>query len=53
MVDGVRYTMPGDLVIVEADGAIVFLGRGAGVINTGGEKVHPRRSRTSCSPIPT
>ncbi len=40
-VDGVRYTMPGDLVTLEADGAIVFLGRGSGVINTGGEKVHP------------
>ena len=41
-VDGVRYTMPGDLATVEADGAIVFLGRGSGVINTGGEKVHPQ-----------
>src|SRR6185437_9039218 len=40
VVDGVRYTMPGDLATVEADGAIRFLGRGAGVINTGGEKVH-------------
>ena len=39
--DGVRYSMPGDLVRVAADGAIVFLGRGSGVINTGGEKVHP------------
>lgn len=39
--DGVRYSMPGDLVQVAADGAIVFLGRGSGVINTGGEKVHP------------
>jgi acyl-CoA synthetase (AMP-forming)/AMP-acid ligase II len=38
---GVRYTIPGDLVQVEADGAIRFLGRGSGVINTGGEKVHP------------
>jgi acyl-CoA synthetase (AMP-forming)/AMP-acid ligase II len=38
----VRYTMPGDLAMVEADGAIRFLGRGAGVINTGGEKVHPQ-----------
>jgi acyl-CoA synthetase (AMP-forming)/AMP-acid ligase II len=27
---------------VDADGAIRFLGRGAGVINTGGEKVHPQ-----------
>jgi 3-oxocholest-4-en-26-oate---CoA ligase len=41
-VDGVRYSMPGDLVQVEPDGAIRFLGRGAGVINTGGEKVHPQ-----------
>ena len=38
-VDGVRYSMPGDLATVDADGAIRFLGRGAGVINTGGEKV--------------
>jgi 3-oxocholest-4-en-26-oate---CoA ligase len=42
VVDGVRYTMPGDLATVEADGAIRFLGRGAGVINTGGEKIHPQ-----------
>jgi 3-oxocholest-4-en-26-oate---CoA ligase len=41
-VDGVRYTMPGDLAVVEPDGAIRFLGRGSGVINTGGEKVHPQ-----------
>jgi 3-oxocholest-4-en-26-oate---CoA ligase len=41
-VGGVRYTIPGDLVEVEADGAIRFLGRGSGVINTGGEKVHPQ-----------
>ena len=27
---------------VDEDGAIRFLGRGAGVINTGGEKVHPQ-----------
>jgi acyl-CoA synthetase (AMP-forming)/AMP-acid ligase II len=42
VVGGVRYTMPGDLATVEADGAIRFLGRGASVINTGGEKVHPQ-----------
>lgn len=42
VVGGVRYSMPGDLATVEADGAIRFLGRGAGVINTGGEKVHPQ-----------
>jgi acyl-CoA synthetase (AMP-forming)/AMP-acid ligase II len=42
VVDGVRYSMPGDLATVDADGAIRFMGRGAGVINTGGEKVHPQ-----------
>ncbi|MGH3280868.1 MAG: AMP-binding enzyme, partial [Trebonia sp.] len=42
LVGGVRYSMPGDLATVDADGAIRFLGRGAGVINTGGEKVHPQ-----------
>jgi 3-oxocholest-4-en-26-oate---CoA ligase len=41
-VGGVRYTMPGDLATVDADGAIRFLGRGNGVINTGGEKVYPQ-----------
>jgi 3-oxocholest-4-en-26-oate---CoA ligase len=41
-VGGTRYSMPGDLVTVDADGAIRFLGRGSGVINTGGEKVHPQ-----------
>ncbi|HYQ63443.1 AMP-binding protein [Actinophytocola sp.] len=42
VIDGVRYSVPGDLVEVESDGAIRFLGRGSGVINTGGEKVHPQ-----------
>ncbi|MEV0220342.1 AMP-binding protein [Streptomyces sp. NPDC050704] len=41
-IDGVRYAIPGDLARIEADGAIRFLGRGSGVINTGGEKVHPQ-----------
>ncbi|MEU1180090.1 AMP-binding protein [Streptomyces sp. NPDC005820] len=41
-IDGVRYAVPGDLARIEADGAIRFLGRGSGVINTGGEKVHPQ-----------
>ncbi|HSY00207.1 MAG TPA: AMP-binding protein, partial [Streptomyces sp.] len=41
-IDGARYSIPGDLATIEADGAIRFLGRGSGVINTGGEKVHPQ-----------
>jgi acyl-CoA synthetase (AMP-forming)/AMP-acid ligase II len=39
VIDGVRYSVPGDLATVEADGSIRLLGRGSAVINTGGEKV--------------
>jgi 3-oxocholest-4-en-26-oate---CoA ligase len=42
VIAGRRYAVPGDLAELEADGAIRFLGRGSGVINTGGEKVHPK-----------
>ncbi len=40
-VDGKRYTVPGDLARVEADGTITLLGRGNTCVNTGGEKVFP------------
>lgn len=42
VIDGVRYSLPGDFVEVHEDGSIRFLGRQSGVINTGGEKVHPQ-----------
>jgi acyl-CoA synthetase (AMP-forming)/AMP-acid ligase II len=38
---GVRWSLPGDLATVEADGTIKVLGRGSLSINTGGEKVFP------------
>jgi acyl-CoA synthetase (AMP-forming)/AMP-acid ligase II len=41
VIDGVRWSIPGDMAEIEADGAIVLLGRGAVSINTGGEKVYP------------
>src|SRR5258708_6814118 len=41
VIDGVRYSLPGDWATVEADGSIVLLGRGSQCINTGGEKVFP------------
>lgn len=41
VIDGVRHVVPGDWVRVEDDRHIEFLGRGSGVINTGGEKVYP------------
>ncbi len=40
-VGGVRYSFPGDMATVEADGRITLLGRGSNCINTGGEKVFP------------
>ncbi len=41
MVDGRRWSVPGDWATVEADGTITLLGRGSACINTGGEKVFP------------
>jgi fatty-acyl-CoA synthase len=38
-IDGIRYAVPGDAATIEADGTLTLLGRDAGVINTGGEKV--------------
>ena len=40
-VDGVRWALPGDMAVVEADGTVVVLGRDSQCINTGGEKVYP------------
>ncbi|QYG93844.1 acyl-CoA synthetase [Iamia sp. SCSIO 61187] len=41
VLDGKRYSVPGDFAQVEADGSITLLGRGSVCINTGGEKVFP------------
>jgi acyl-CoA synthetase (AMP-forming)/AMP-acid ligase II len=41
VVDGVRYSIPGDWAEVDADGTVRLLGRGSQCINTGGEKVYP------------
>jgi fatty-acyl-CoA synthase len=38
---GVRYSVPGDMATVNADGSIHLLGRGSQCINTAGEKVFP------------
>ena len=40
-IGGVRYTIPGDFALVDADGTVHLLGRGSVCINTGGEKVYP------------
>jgi acyl-CoA synthetase (AMP-forming)/AMP-acid ligase II len=41
VLDGVRYSVPGDYATVDADGTVKLLGRGSACINTGGEKVYP------------
>ena len=41
VIDGVRWSVPGDHARIEGDGTITVLGRGSVSINTGGEKVYP------------
>jgi len=41
VIDGVRYSIPGDYAQVGADGTIHLLGRGSVCINSGGEKIFP------------
>ena len=41
VIDGIRYSFPGDYATVAADGSITLLGRGSACINTAGEKVFP------------
>ena len=41
VINGERYSVPGDYATVEADGTLRLLGRGSVCINTGGEKVYP------------
>ena len=41
LINGVRYSFPGDMAMVAADGSLILLGRGSQVINSGGEKIFP------------
>ena len=40
-IEGVRWSVPGDHAMIDADGTVHLLGRGSVCINTGGEKVFP------------
>jgi acyl-CoA synthetase (AMP-forming)/AMP-acid ligase II len=53
VIDGVRYTIPGDFATVDADGTVHLLGRGSECINTGGEKVYPEEVETVLKSDPT
>lgn len=41
VIDGTRYSIPGDYAMVDDDGTIKLLGRGSATVNTAGEKVYP------------
>ena len=41
VIDGVRYSFPGDWARIEEDGMLTLLGRGSQCINSAGEKVYP------------
>ena len=45
VVDGVRWAVPGDHAVVDADGSITLLGRGSVSINTRRREGLPRRGR--------
>jgi acyl-CoA synthetase (AMP-forming)/AMP-acid ligase II len=51
LVDGVRWSVPGDHAVVDDDGTITLLGRGAVSINTGGEKVYPEEVESALKSI--
>jgi acyl-CoA synthetase (AMP-forming)/AMP-acid ligase II len=38
---GVRWVIPGDHAMLDAENRVVLLGRGSGCINSGGEKIFP------------
>ncbi len=51
-IGGERYSFPGDMAKIAADGTIILLGRGNQVINTGGEKVFPEEVEEAVKRVP-
>jgi fatty-acyl-CoA synthase len=51
-IDGVRYSFPGDLAQVAADGTLILLGRGSQLINSGGEKIFPEEVEEAVKRVP-
>ena len=52
VIDGERYSFPGDMAMVAEDGSLILLGRGSQVINTGGEKVFPEEVEEAVKRVP-
>jgi fatty-acyl-CoA synthase len=53
VVDGVRYTVPGDFALIAEDGTVTLLGRGSVCINSGGEKIYPEEVEVAARKHPT
>ena len=53
VVDGVRYTVPGDFATIADDGTVTLLGRGSVCINSGGEKIYPEEVEVAARKHPT
>jgi fatty-acyl-CoA synthase len=53
MIEGVRWSIPGDWATIESDGSLRLLGRGAVCINTGGEKVFPEEVEEALKTLPS
>jgi acyl-CoA synthetase (AMP-forming)/AMP-acid ligase II len=51
-IDGARWSLPGDMATIDADGTVHLLGRGSGCINTGGEKVYPEEVEAVVKTLP-
>ena len=52
IIDGRRYTIPGDYATIDADGTLTLLGRGSSCINTAGEKVYPEEVEEILKALP-
>jgi len=53
VIDGARYSIPGDWAEIDADGTIRLLGRGSQCINSGGEKIYPEEVEEALKTHPT
>ena len=53
VINGVRWSIPGDWASIDADGTVQLLGRGSQCINTGGEKVYPEEVEEALKLHPT
>lgn len=53
VIDGIRYTVPGDFATIADDGTVTLLGRGSVCINSGGEKIYPEEVEVAARAHPT